>query len=71
MLVNSWLSTSQQHAVAVKRANCNLGCSRYNMTHQSKEVIILTYLELVWPQLEYCVQIMLKYLTASRGGQQS
>lgn len=39
---------SQQCALAAKRAN--------HMASQSKEVVLLAYLALLWPHLEYCVQ---------------
>ena len=36
--------------------NSILGCMRDSITRWSKEVIILLYLALMWPHLEYCVQ---------------
>lgn len=53
MLAGSRLSISQQHALAVRRANPILGCS---MASLSEVVILLLYLALVWPHLEYCVE---------------
>lgn len=56
MLVDSRLSMSQQHALVAKRAKRILGCIKHSMSSWSKEVILLPYLSLVWPHLEYCVQ---------------
>jgi len=52
-LFNSRLSMSQQHALAAKRANCILGCIKHC---QSKEVMLLLYLALVWPHSKYSVK---------------
>ncbi|KAK4818825.1 hypothetical protein QYF61_019862 [Mycteria americana] len=45
VLVDSRLNTSQQRALAAKRANRILGCVKHSITSRSKE-----------PHLEYCVQ---------------
>lgn len=56
VLVDSRLSVSQQCTLAARRANCMVGCVKHSIPNQSKEVILLMYLALVQPQLEYCVQ---------------
>jgi len=56
VLVNSRLDASEQCALATKRANCILGGIKHCIPSQSNEVIILLYLTLVQPHLEYCVQ---------------
>jgi len=53
VLVNSNLNMSQQSVLAAKRANCILGCIKHSIANQPKYVIILLYLALMWPQLEY------------------
>ena len=47
---------SQQCALAAKRTNPILGRIKHSMTRQSEEVMILLYLVMVRPHLEYCVQ---------------
>ncbi|KAJ7402743.1 rna-directed dna polymerase from mobile element jockey-like [Pitangus sulphuratus] len=55
VLADRRLTRSQQCALADKRANHVLGCIKYSITNQSKEVIILLYSALVQPHLENCV----------------
>jgi len=57
VLVGRRLHSSQQHALGAKRADHVLGCIKHSMTSQSKDVTILLYSALVWPHLEYCVQV--------------
>jgi len=56
VLVNSRLNMSQQHVLAAKKANRILGYIQHSTTSKSEEEIILLYLMLVQPHLEYCVQ---------------
>ena len=56
MLAGSRLSTSQQCALAAKRANCILGCIKHSIASWSKEVILPLYLVSMWPHLKYCMQ---------------
>ncbi|KAK4818578.1 hypothetical protein QYF61_015378 [Mycteria americana] len=55
VLVDSRLHTSQQRALAAKRANRVLGCVKHSIISRSKEVVVLLSLALVWPHLECCV----------------
>lgn len=56
MLVDSRLLMSQQCALATKRAK---GIQRYikrSIASKSKEVVLLLYLDFMWPHCEYCMQ---------------
>ena len=50
------LNTSQQRALAARRANCTLGCIKHSITSCSIEVSVPLYSMLVQPHLEYCMQ---------------
>ena len=56
VLVDSRVNTSQQWALAAKKANHVPGCIKHRITSCSKEGIFLLYLVLVRPHLEYRVQ---------------
>ncbi|GAB0175836.1 hypothetical protein GRJ2_000048800 [Grus japonensis] len=56
VLIGSKLNMSEQCALAAKRTNPVLGCTKHSITRQSKEVIVLLYSALVQPHLECCVQ---------------
>ncbi|KAK4830807.1 hypothetical protein QYF61_013736 [Mycteria americana] len=55
--VDGKLNMSQQCALAAKRANCVLGCTKHSIAGRSREVIVPLYTALVQPHLEYCVQL--------------
>ncbi|KAK4816509.1 hypothetical protein QYF61_017609 [Mycteria americana] len=78
--VDGKFNTSQQFALAAKRANHVLGCIKHSIVKhsQSREAIVPLCTALVQPHLENCVQFRapqykrdIKLLDVSRGGQPS
>jgi len=51
------LNTSQQSALAAKRANHALGCIKHSIASWSRKVTVPLCTTLVWPHLKHCVQL--------------
>lgn len=56
VLVDGKLNTSKKYALVAKRAIYILGCIKYSIANQWKEVIVPICSALVQPLPKYCVQ---------------
>ena len=54
VLVDSWMSTSQQCALVAQKANGTVGCMRRGVLRRSREVLLALYSALVRPHQDYC-----------------
>ena len=54
MLVDERFNMSRQYALAARKANCILDCTKRSVTSRLREVILPLYSALVRPHLEYC-----------------
>jgi len=54
--VGGKLNTTQQRALAAKRANSVLGCIKHSIASQLQEAIVPLYTAVVQPHLKYSVQ---------------